>query len=404
MPHTPYSAMDRSLTLDRREFVRALGTGAAVAGGVVLGGPAFAQEPASRPALPETNIRDFMAVPRGPHAIPGPFPGRVIRVSDPRVLKGDRVRPRVVRRMFADGITQLTGRSMKDSYRLFFEPGDVVGIKVNPVGPPLINTRLELVDAVIEWLTGCGLPADQIVVWDRFDAMMHSAGYTEQRFPGVRIAALQTMAEGNAFLGPDGRHISADNFDPDVFYFVKGVEGKGVRGYKDDEYYLNQHVFNGENSYFGTLVTRNLTKIINLAVYKNTGHGISMATKNLGYGALANTGRLHVPLSLRVNTEVLAAPCLRDRLVLNVIDGIRGQYEDGPMLNEQYVYPHHTLYFGTDPFAMDTVCHHELVAKRRAMGITVNEHPRFTDYLRYGEELGLGIADPARITVRRITA
>lgn len=404
MPHTPYSAMDRSFTLDRREFVRALGTGAAVAGGVVLGGPAFAQEPVATPALPATNIQDFVAVPRGPHAIPGPFPGRVIRVTDSRVLKGDQVRPRVVRHMFSDGITQLTGKSMKDSYRLFFEPGDVVGIKVNPVGPPLINTRLELVDAVIEWLTGCGLPADRIVVWDRFDSMLQSAGYTKERFPGVRIAALQTMAEGGAFLGPDGRHISADNFDSEVFYFVKGVEGKGVRGYKDDEYYLNQHVFNGEYSYFGTLVTREVTKIINLAVYKNTGHGISMATKNLGYGALANTGRLHVPLGLRVNTEVLAAPCLRDRLVLNVIDGIRGQYEDGPMLNEQYVYPYHTLYFGTDPFAMDTVCHHELVAKRKAMGIAVNEHPRFTEYLRYGEELGLGIADLERITVRRITA
>jgi hypothetical protein len=345
-----------------------------------------------------------MAVPRGRHALPGPFPGRVIQITDRRVLKGDQVRPRVVRRMFADGITQLTGKPMGESFRMFFGPGDVVGIKVNPVGPPLINTRLELVDAVIAWLTECGLPADRIVVWDRFDAMLRSAGFTAERFPGVRIAALQSMGEGSNFLGPDGRHISADSFDPEVFYFVKGVEGKGVRGYRDDEYYLNQHVFNGEYSYYGKLVTRELTKIINLAVFKNTGHGISMATKNLGYGALANTGRLHVPLGLRVNTEVLAAPCLRDRLVLNVIDGIRGQYEDGPMLNEQYVYPHHTLYFGTDPFAMDTVCHHELVAKRKAMGIAVNEHPRFTEYLRLGEELGLGVADPARISLRRITA
>jgi len=396
--------MDRSLNFDRREFFRALGAGAAVAGGVVLGGPAFAQEAAERPAPLETNLSDFMAVPRGRHALPGPFPGRVVRITDRRVLKGDQVRPRVVRRMFADGITQLTGKPMGDSFRIFFEPGDVVGIKVNPVGPPLINTRLELVDAVIAWLTECGLPADRIVVWDRFDAMLRSAGFTAERFPGVRIAALQSMGEGSNFLGPDGRHISADSFDPEVFYFVKGVEGKGVRGYRDDEYYLNQHVFNGEYSYYGKLVTRELTKIINLAVFKNTGHGISMATKNLGYGALANTGRLHVPLGLRVNTEVLAAPCLRDRLVLNVIDGIRGQYEDGPMLNEQYVYPHHTLYFGTDPFAMDTVCHHELVAKRRAMGIAVNEHPRFTEYLRLGEELGLGVADPARISLRRITA
>jgi hypothetical protein len=26
-----------------------------------------------------------------------------------------------------------------------------------------------------------------------------------------------------------------------------------------------------------------------------------------------------------------------------------------------------------------------------------NEHPRFTDYLRYAEKLGLGIVDPVKI-------
>ncbi len=67
---------------------------------------------------------------------------------------------------------------------------------------------------------------------------------------------------------------------------TRGVVGEDVRGYKDDEFYLNQHVFNGEYSYFGKLLTQGVTKIINLAAYKNTGNGISMATKNLGYGSL----------------------------------------------------------------------------------------------------------------------
>jgi hypothetical protein len=47
------------------------------------------------------------------------------------------------------------------------------------------------------------------------------------------------------------------------------------------------------------------------------------------------------------------------------------------------------------------VCHRELIAKRKAMGIAVNEHPRFTEYLHYAERLGLGVADPERITVVR---
>jgi hypothetical protein len=32
------------------------------------------------------------------------------------------------------------------------------------------------------------------------------------------------------------------------------------------------------------------------------------------------------------------------------------------------------------------------------MGVTVNEHPRYTEYLHYAQELGLGVADPAHIT------
>ena len=122
-----------------------------------------------------------------------------------------------------------------------------------------------------------------------------------------------------------------------------------------------------------------------------------MATKNVGYAAVCNTGRLHAPLSFKVCTEVLAAPVVRDKLVLNITDGLRGQYEGGPDKNEKFVYPNRSLYFATDPFALDMVCHRELVAKRKEMGIAVNEHPRFTEYLNYAEKLGLGIADPARI-------
>ncbi|RPJ63619.1 MAG: DUF362 domain-containing protein, partial [Acidobacteria bacterium] len=201
-----------------------------------------------------------------------------------------------------------------------------------------------------------------------------------------------------------GKHVSTDNFDQSVYYFAKGVLGKGVAGYKSDEFYLNQHVFAGEYSYYGKLVTRKLTKIVNLAAYKNTGNGISMATKNLGYGALCNTARLHGPLFFKVCTEVLAAPVIRDRLVLNITDGLRGQYDDGPGLNAQFVYPNHSLLFATDPFALDMICHRQLVAKRKAAGIKVNEHPRYTDYLRYAEKLGLGITDPQKIQYQLISA
>jgi hypothetical protein len=396
--------MPTSTDVTRREFVK-IGAASAVAGGIVLGVPTVsdAQQPPI-PAPPETNIGEFMKVPKGRHALPGPFPGRVVEVKDPRSLVDDKIDAKVVGDMFERGVRTLTGKDMKQSYALLFEPGDVVGIKVNPVGPPLINTHIELTQAVVKWLVDNKVTPDHIVIWDRFDYMLKDAGYTADQFPkGVRVEGLQTMDEtGNTWKDAKGNHVSVDNFDKDVFYFAKGIVGKNVRGYKDDEFYLNQHVYNGEYSYFGKLLTKQLTKIVNLAAFKNTGAGISMATKNMGYGSLCNTGRLHAPLFFNVCTEVLAAPTVREKLVLNVTDGLRGQYDGGPDKNAQFVYANHSLYFATDPFALDMICHRQLVAKRKEMGVAVNENPRFTDYLHYAERLGLGVANPEKIQYVRV--
>ena len=398
MTNSKYISMNTTRPgMKRREFVKTLGTCSVVAGGIVLGMPVIGQEKPA-PAKVETNLDDFMKVPKTKHSLPGPFPGRVVKVTDPRSLQDERFDAKVIAKMFEKGISRLTGKSMKTSFGMFFEKSDIVGIKVNPVGPPLINTRPELVEAVIAWLAGNGLPKENIIIWDRFDYMLRDAGFTAARFPEVGIAGLQTMDEnGNNWRGKDGNHLSIDNFDQEVFYYVKGVVGKKVAGYPNDEFYLNQHVFNGEYSYFGKLITRKLTKIINVAAYKNTGNGISMACKNMGYGSICNSGRLHAPLGLAVGTEILAAPAVRDKLVLNVTDGIRAQYDGGPDKNAQFVYANHSLYFATDPFALDMICHRELIAKRKEKGIQVNEHPRFTEYLVQGEKLGLGIADINKI-------
>ncbi len=54
---------------------------------------------------------------------------------------------------------------------------------------------------------------------------------------------------------------------------------------------------------------------------------------------------------------MLAAPVLRDKLALNITDGLRAQYDGGPDKNAQFVYDNHSLYFATDPFALDMLCH-----------------------------------------------
>jgi hypothetical protein len=398
-----YRSMEVAPGFSRRDFVKSIGAAsAAAAGGLVLAGPGFGQT--APPQAPvETNIADFLKVPKTARSLPGPFPGKVVKVTDKRSLVAEKFDGKAIGEMVEKGITTLTGKNMKESFKLLIDPKDVVGIKVNPVGPPLIHTHPEVVDAVIKWLVDNGLPKGQIVIWDRFDYMLKDAGYTPDRFPGIALEGLQTMdEEGNKWRGPDGNHVSINNFDKDVYYFAKGIVGKGVKGYKDDEFYLNQHVFNGEYSYFGKLLTKKLTRIINVAAYKNTGASISMATKNMGYASLCNVGRLHAPLAFKASTEVLAAPVLRDKLALNITDGLRGQYDGGPDKNAQFVYENHSLYFATDPFALDMLCHQEINAKRKEMGATVNESPRLTEYLRYAEQLGLGVVAADKMQIVRV--
>ena len=194
MPPTRYLPPNEPFSFTRRDFVRSVGVGAAATGGVILGVPHLLADETPLAEI-ETNIADFMKVPKGPRAIPGSFPGRVVRVTDPRSIQKDRVDAKTVSRMFNRGLKALTGVGTGPSFKLFFDRKDIVGIKVNPAGAQRMSTHPELIDAVIEWLTDCGLPRGNIVIWDRFEDMLAETGYTSKRFPGVRIVGLQRMPE-----------------------------------------------------------------------------------------------------------------------------------------------------------------------------------------------------------------
>ncbi len=395
-----YQSMKTRNDFNRRDFLK---LSSAVGTGLVLGNPAlWAQENAQRqpPPRPKTNIDTALIVPKKKLSLPGPFPGKVVQIQNPAAMADDKPNAEIIHQMFEQGLQKLTGKNLAESFNLFFDKNDVVGIKVNPVGPGLISTRLEIIDELINWLSQNGLPRKNIIIWDRFDYMLKDAGFTADRYPDIGIEGLQTMDESAAegktednsrWLTNDGKHVSANNFDLNNYYWAD------VDGPQDDKAYLNQHVFNGKFSYFGKLLTQKITKLINVPIFKNTGNGISMATKNLGYGAICNTGRLHQPLFFDVCTEVHAFPAIRDKLVLNITDGLRAQYDGGPMQNANFTYLFNTLFFATDPFALDTICQQLMVQKRKEMQVKVNEHPRFTEYLRYAERLGLGIADPLKI-------
>src|SRR5437016_3353696 len=72
-----------------------------------------------------------------PLGIPGPYRGRVIAVGHSGAIVSGAYQTQPIEDMMQKGMTELTGApNWVEAWRVFFRPGDVVGIKVSPVGGP----------------------------------------------------------------------------------------------------------------------------------------------------------------------------------------------------------------------------------------------------------------------------
>ena len=162
MKKESYQSMETALNVTRRNFLKASGT---VGTGLILGTPTlWAQEKKKGNPKPKTNIDEIIKIPKTELSLPGKFPGKVVEVHNSNALENDQPNKKIVQEMFVQGIKKLADNSMKKSYKMLFKKDDIIGIKVNPVGAGLISTRLEVVDAVIEWLVSNGTKKENIII------------------------------------------------------------------------------------------------------------------------------------------------------------------------------------------------------------------------------------------------
>src|SRR3954471_13530792 len=97
--------------------------------------------------------------------MPGPFPGLVIGVEHPGSIVSGAYQAEPVRKMMEKGMTSLTGApSWAEAWRSFFEKGDVVGIKVSPVGGPTLCSDAIVLHAVLDGLKEAGVPPSDIIL------------------------------------------------------------------------------------------------------------------------------------------------------------------------------------------------------------------------------------------------
>ncbi len=380
--------------LNRREFCRlaTAGTIAAAITPVAVKGVVGQDTTKKKPA---TNIADALKVPRTAASLPGKYPGRVVEVFRDRSVVNNKPDLAAVSLMLEKGMLELTGAAtLAQAWKTFVGPDDVIGLKVNPVAGKLLSTSLEITQAVISQLETAGIPRKNIMIWDRREFELHEVGFTSANFPGVKISGTERK-ENDSFYDQNGKLYGEAMIDRDWFYWA---DCEMAYDAETIPYMINE----GKHSYFSRIVTRDVTKIINIPILKNAGPTVTLCLKNLAFGAVSNTARLHKELWTETCAQVPVFSPLRDKVVLNIADGIRGCYEGGPGAKPQFFTEYNTILLGSDPVAVDRVGYELVLKKRLEEKIQSEESPRGRAYMELAAEYGLGIADLSKIDRQRL--
>jgi hypothetical protein len=340
----------------------------------------------------ETNVGDAIKIPRVKSSMPGLYPGRVVKVVDQDSVVDGKPIEDVAYRMLSSAMLSLTGeRSLKRAWRKFVGPKDIIGLKVNPVAGRLLTTSHAVTKSVIRQLEEAGIPRKNIVIWDRREMQLTETGYNNENYPGIKITGTEHQSEEGSFYDNQGKLLSEGRIDKS-HYFYADLEGEY------DDYTIPFMVNGGKYSYFSRICTEQVTKIINLPILKNAGPTTTLCLKNLAFGAITNTGRLH-KLWHETCAYACAFPHLRDKVVLNIVDGLVGCFDGGPGAKPQFICNYNMLMVGSDPVAVDRTGHDVIIAKRVEMGVQKEDSPKASRFIELAQELKLGVGERDKITL-----
>jgi len=316
----------------------------------------------------------------------------VVAVYNPDATDAFRAQPEVVRAMVDRGITNLMAKgTVAEAWRSVVCPLDpagigkeVVGLKVYSVPGPNSGTRPAVVAAIIEGLLAAGMPPKHIIVWDRQLLDLRLAGYSELADRYGIILAGSAQAGYDEAVAPYQNPILGKLIWGDLEF---GRAGEGV----------------GRNSYFSKLVTRQITRIINVSPMLNHDlAGVAGNLYSLAMGSVDNIVRFDADADrlARAVPEIYAQPMLGDRVALNITDALICQYEGGERGLLHYSKELNELRFSKDPVALDSLSLKELT-DLRADWNGPKLKPNLDLYLN-ASLLELGVNDLKHIRVERL--
>jgi len=309
---------------------------------------------------------------------------QVVIVRDRQATRTFQPSPDRVRTMVNRALTNLTAKpTVATAWRSLVKTQDVVGLKVLTTPGPTSGTRPAVAAAVIEGLLAAGLPATNIVVWDKHYEELREAGFPElaQRY-GVRVV-------GSADAG----------YDENTFY-ENPVLGNLVWG---DFEFGKKTEGAGRRSFVSKLVSQELTKIINITPLLNHNQaGVAGNLFGLAMGSVDNTWRFEVQTGRLAQAvpEIYALPAVGDRVVLNIVDALLCQYQGNQRGLLHYSTTLNEIRLSRDPVALDVLSLKELDRQRQSD----DSPPGAVNMELYQNAalLELGVADLKRIETRTL--
>lgn len=279
---------------------------------------------------------------------------RVVAVRHSGVWTGSSPDPGIVLQMLDAGLSTLTDiPDVIAVWRTLFDQWERVLLKVNCIaynGP----TQPAVTYAVAQRLQEAGLAAENILIFDRTDGELASAGYN------LNDGGSGIQCRGNRGTGSQAALSQAT-----------------VSFYREfDEY----------------------SAIVNIPTPKqHSGAGISVALKN-HYGSVDRPGALHgswcnpaiAELNAQANIQAKTRLIVGAALNVSPVDWNQPVRENALLLS-------------FDPVALDTVARDILVRQRQSLGLSAGYVIEGALHLQTAQSLGLGATDVAAIDLREVT-
>jgi len=249
-------------------------------------------------------------------------------------------------------LAEMTGRDDRTpAWKEFFSKTDIIGIKFQPVATDLLNTSSAMAYMIVHSLLDSGFSARRIMLLE----------------PPPYTAVLETMP------APRG--------------------------------YLEEKVAAGKRHTQFVRALDKVTAILNVPFLKDHRlFGLSCSMVNLALGLINNPGAFFDPGGVPGIPDLVAADAVRKKHRLTIVNAIRGIFDGGPRADKTKVWKQCSILAGTDMVAIDRVAMDILDSARNNRGLkSLAEAGRPASYIAEAGRKGLGIADRARIQVRRVS-